>query len=198
MCEKLGIRQVPGPRERVGHPVLISVDEADFVVVPVVALVHAGHAAGVGTSLIRGDGALVVSRDGWGVVAQGGQSAFANIELVGGYVSLSEHCCLFEVTVGEVTVGVVEGHQALLEAFGEAFTPKDGPVVLGEEHTSHANLAGINRPKDAWVVWDDLAQSCGPIHQAAGEPLEVCQVVAYVLGDLDAVLVRVLKPELQG
>ena len=48
------------------------------------------------------------------------------------------------------------------------------------------------------MVWDDLTQSCGPIHQAVGEPLEVSQVVAHVLGDSDAVLVRVLKPELQG
>jgi hypothetical protein len=168
------------------------------VEVAVVSAVVAVQAAQVGSGLVGGDGALFVARDGGRVVVEGGQGAFAQVE--GGVcdVRLSQDARLLEVAVGDVPVGVVERHDAVLDVRGKGGAPKDRRLSLGEEHPAHADLGGIHRPDDRGVVRDELGEACGARGEAVGQEFELVQMVAEVGSDTHAVLVGLFETELHG
>jgi hypothetical protein len=110
-------------RDNVGHGVSAALDVGDLVEVAVVAAVDALQAAQVGSGLVGRDGAFLVAGDRGRVVIEGGQGALAQVKDGVGHVRLGQDPRLFQVAVGNVPVGGVERHDALLDVLGEGGTP---------------------------------------------------------------------------
>ena len=184
---------MPPTRQGVGQHVVRAVDEAHFVVVAVVALVEACQPTQVGGAHVGGNGALVVSGDGWGVVAQSGNSPLAHIEFLCDDLRLGQDARLFQITVSDVAGRVVVRDQAALNVGWKGSSPEDGVVVGSERDTTHAGMTRVNGPQKNGSVGDDFAQASGAVHEALGEAFEVVKMVRDVASDADAVLVRVLE-----
>ena len=123
---------MPPTRQGVGQHVVRAVDEAHFVVVAVVALVEACQPTQVGGAHVGGNGALVVSGDGWGVVAQSGNGPLTHIKFLGDDLRLGQDARLFQITVSDIASRVVVGDQTALDVGRKGSSPEDG-VVVGSE-----------------------------------------------------------------
>ena len=78
-------------REEVSHGVGIASNMGDFMMLVMMAMMQAGEPTEVGSSLVQGDGALLVLRDGSNVVIESHKSELPDVEKEGGHVSLSKN-----------------------------------------------------------------------------------------------------------
>jgi len=93
------------------------------VMVAVEALVVACDLAEVRGWPDGGHGAFAGSRDSWGVVTEVLKGGMAHWVAVGHDIELGQEGRLLQVAVGDVPVGVVERHDALLYVLGEGGAP---------------------------------------------------------------------------
>jgi hypothetical protein len=105
---------------------------------------------------------------------------------MGGDVPVRDEGGVFEVAIGDVPCGVVVGGDATLHVGGECGAPEDGRLVVSEEDTSHAGLAGVSCAQHHGLVGDDLAELSGPSRHVLDEPLELVEAVADRARDADA------------
>jgi len=165
------------------------------LVVPVMETTQAAEVVGGGGG---GCSSLVVLSDGWSVVAEGDNGSFSSITELMDDVSLSKDIGLFEVTVGDVSCGIVKADDACLDVIGERSPPDSRRMFGSEEGSTHALLRGVRRSDDCWIFGDDFGQSCRPSAEIARQLLEHSQMMAHVARDSDAVLGGFGQAQLQG
>ena len=98
------------------------------------ALVFAGTLAEVSRRAGGCGGSFEHTRECWGVVREGTNGLFAHVPKRGDDVKAGERGELFQVAVGDVTVGVGVGDQAGANGLSDGGSPDDGTRDVGEEN----------------------------------------------------------------
>lgn len=93
---------------------------------------------------------------------------------------LGDHAGLFEVAVGEGSLGIFPGDHVVLDVLRKACPPQQGWMVCREEDASHSFLAGVGGSNESWLVGDDFGQVSGPLSQVPHEFFELCEVASDV------------------
>lgn len=109
MRQKLGVGEVLQTRRVVCHDVLLSWEEMGQVAIAVCPLVVAGEAAEGGCGSVTGHCPLAHSRHRWGVVREGFDGGVLEGEEFAHDVDLTEEGGVFQVAVGDLSVGVMCG-----------------------------------------------------------------------------------------
>lgn len=117
ICEVLQARCI------VGHDVCVPWEEVGDMAIAMLALVVAGDAAELGSSPVRGDGALVEPRHRRGVVGHVFECGVAHRVRARHELSLPEEPRLLEVAVRDGARGVVFGHELALNLRAERVAP---------------------------------------------------------------------------
>jgi hypothetical protein len=103
---------------------------------------------------------------------------FLNIEVLYQDVMLGETCCHFQLTVVDITIGIIEGHQVALNAFGKASSSHEwlyGAIQLMHKlNASHAHVSSILCSQSVLsFLWDDLCDTGRPVCQVSGKPPKI-------------------------
>ena len=91
-------------------------------------------------------GSFIHTRDGRGVVASGDDGAEGCRQGGCNNVQVADHAGLFQIAVGDGTIGVFGRDQAALNLGRERLAPEVGLLVGCEEHPSHALFGGVSCP----------------------------------------------------
>ena len=91
-------------------------------------------------------GSLIHARNGRSVVASGDDGAEGCWQGGCNDVQVADHAGLFQIAVGDGTIGVVGRDQAALNLGRERLAPEVGLLVGGEEHPSRALFGGVSCP----------------------------------------------------
>jgi hypothetical protein len=150
----------------VSHSISISWEEEGEVAVAVLLLVSTVVVAQLGSNLIGGDRSFVHSRDGGGVVAASANGAIGNIGLLGDEADLCKLAGMFQVTIRDGPLGVVEGNQILLDILGKGLSPHVGSALVIIEDPTHTSFRGVSGAQEGRVLRHYLSQVRGPVTQA--------------------------------
>ena len=122
-----------------------------------------------------------------GVVRDIGDGGVANVIGLTHNVGLGNEPSMFEVTVSDKALGVVEGHQVVLDVSCERLLP-DVRVQGGvKEHASHTWLGSISGSQQCRLLGDKLHEVGWPGAEASSQMSKVSDVGAEVLSDVDLV-----------
>ena len=110
MSEQLCVSKVVQAGGVVSHGVSHPGNEEGLVAVPMLTLMHAGEVAEMSGRAVGGDSAFVHTRERRGVVSSIEDSGVAHVMMLGHDVKLGQLACLLEVTVGDLSSRVREGH----------------------------------------------------------------------------------------
>jgi hypothetical protein len=141
----------------VSHSVSISWEEKGEVAVAVLSLVSAAVVAQLGCDPIRGHRSFVHSRDGGGVVTASANGAVGSVGTLGDEADLGELAGLFQVTIGDGSMGVVEGDQVLLDVLGERLSPHVGSTMVVVEDATHTSFRSVGGSQEGRVLWHNLS-----------------------------------------
>ena len=122
------------------------------MVIAVGALVVASDLAQVGGRARFGHGAFAHSGHGRSVVAEVFQGRIAHTLEVCLHVDLAEESSLLQVTVGDVTLGVVDAHQGILNVLREGVTPVVAVAVCVKEDAAHASFGSVSGPQQGSLL----------------------------------------------
>jgi hypothetical protein len=136
----------------ISHSISISWVEKGEVAVAVLALVSAAVVAQLGGNSIRGHRSFVHSRDGGGVVAASANGAVGSVGLLGDEADLGKLAGLFQVTIGDGSLGVVEGDKVLLDILGEGLSPHVGSAMVVIEDATHTSFGHVSGAQEGRVL----------------------------------------------
>jgi hypothetical protein len=136
----------------VSHSISISWEEEGEVAVAVLLLVLTLVVAQLGSDPIGGDHSFVRSRDGGGVVAASANGAIGNIGSLRDEADLCELACLFQVTIRDGSLGVVEGNQILLDVLGEGLSPHVGSALVIIKDPTHTSFCSVSGAQEGRVL----------------------------------------------
>jgi hypothetical protein len=112
--------------------------------VAVVAVVKAGQTEEGGGGVTGRDRAFQGATDGGGIVIEDREGAFKGVNRLGENILVGDDASKFEVTVGEVTTGIVIGNKAGLDMRRKGGAPKERRGAVNEPHVTHARFGGID------------------------------------------------------
>jgi hypothetical protein len=136
----------------ISHSILISWEEEGEVAVAVFSLVSTAVVTQLGSNSIGGDCSFVHSRDRGGVVATSANGAIGNIGSLRDEADLGELAGLFQVTICDGSLGVVEGDQILPDVLGEGLSPHVGSALVIIEDPTHISLRSVSRAQEGRVL----------------------------------------------
>ena len=123
MGKQLGVRKGPETRRIIRHGIGSAGNMVVAKAVAMVALVKAGQSKEVGCRVTGGDGALGGTANGGGVVVQDREGTFAGVNRLGQNILVGDDASKFEITIGEVTTGILIGNKAGLDMRRERGAP---------------------------------------------------------------------------
>jgi hypothetical protein len=194
----MGVRESPQPRGIVCHDIGGASQVGNLRAVTVVALVETREPTKVGGSVIRGDRALAVARDGRSVITASGKGALANIKVLTNDSLVRKNPRLFQIAIGYCTIGVLVRDNRALNVGWKRRTPDNRLMVGGKGYSSHARFGSITRPNYNGVIRNDFGQASGPTDKAVGQGFKIIQVPSEMRGDTDAVFIGMLEAKLKG
>jgi hypothetical protein len=128
----------------VSHSISIPWEEEGEVAVAVFSLVSTAVVAQLGSDSIGRDCSFVHLRDGRGVVAASANCAIGHIGLLGDEADLGKLASLLQVTIGDGSMGVVEGGQVLLYVLGQGLSPYVGSAMVVIKDPTHASFCSVS------------------------------------------------------
>ena len=105
---------------------------------------------------------------------------------------------MFQVAVGEVALGVVEGDETTLDVVREGEPPQVAVAKGVEEHTSHSGFGGISGSQERRVLRHELGKVGRAVSQASSKRCEGVDMSAQGFGDADATVGHSIECHLQG
>ena len=115
MSKQLRVRKGPETGRIIRHGIGSASNMVVAKAVTMVALVKAGQSKEVGGGGTGGDGAFGGATNGGGVVVEDREGAFAGINRLSQNILVGDDASKFEITIGEVTTGIVIGNKAGLD-----------------------------------------------------------------------------------
>ena len=109
-------------------------------------MMQAGEVTEVGGSFVQGDRAPLVLRDGGNIVIESHESELPDVKEEGGHVGLSKNPSLLQVTVCQVTGGIVSGYNVALDVLRENSMPHGRGFSRCEEDSPMPCLAASTEP----------------------------------------------------
>jgi hypothetical protein len=128
----------------VSHTIAVSREEEREVAVAVLMLVLTAVVAELGSDSIRRDRSFVHAQDGRSVVTSRAYCAIGEVGTLGDEADLGELAGLFQVTVRDGSLGVVEGHKVSLDVLGEGLLPGVRSSLVIVEDSSHAGFSCVH------------------------------------------------------
>jgi hypothetical protein len=120
----------------------------------------------INNNSIRWDCSFVHVRSGRGVVTPRAYCAIGDIDLLGDEADLGKLAGLFQVTIRDGSLGVVEGDKVLLDVLWEGLSPHVGGSLVIIEDSSHAGLGCVRGAQEGGVLWYYLCKVSGSVTQA--------------------------------
>ena len=154
--EELGVGEVLQTRSIVCHDVGFSWEVESEVTVALLALVSAGVVAKVRSSAFTADCAFRGSGDCRSVVASVQESSISDVMSGCHQRDLAEETCVFQVTVGDDSFGVISGYETSLDLRGEWLAPKIAVPLCVKVHSTHACLGSVGCSQQHGPFRDDL------------------------------------------
>jgi hypothetical protein len=108
---------------------------------------------------------------------------FTNVQEGSDDVEVGEGRKLFEVAVGDVTVGIGVGHEAVPNGRREGRTPDHWAGDVREENSTETKAGGIGGTNDAGCIRDDFSQAGGTLGEALYQPQVTKEVAAQMASD---------------
>ena len=187
MGEKGSVREVLQTGCIVGHAVFRSWDKEADMTVAVLALVHAGVVAEVSSCPLGGDSAFCDPREGRSVVCASSYGGIAGVVVLGDDTELAHESSLFQVTVGDFTRRVVEGHQASLHFFRKGQSPHVSLASGIKVDSTHAWLCCVGSTKEGRFLGHYFSQVRRSVAKAGTEAGKGINVGAEAVVDADSV-----------
>ena len=88
-----------------------------------------------------------------------------DVKVSGDDVMLGHYRQLFQVTIGDVTVGVFSGHESVLDVLGKGGSPGVGSPFFVEEDASRPGLGSVSCPHNEGFLRHEFGQVSGPAGQ---------------------------------
>ena len=123
MGKQLRVRKGPETGRIICHGIGSASNMVVAKAVTMVALVKAGQSKEVGGRGTGGDGAFGGATNGGGVVVEDREGAFAGINRLSQNILVGHDASKFEITIGEVTTGIVIGNKSGLDMRRERGVP---------------------------------------------------------------------------
>ena len=143
--------------------------------------------AEVSSRSIGGHSAFSKPRDSWGVVTARGNGGVLDREGVCDESSLREDACMLQIAVGDDALGVIEGHQQILDSLWEGVSPNVALARGVVEDSSHARLGGIGGTDIRRLLRDDFSQMSRAMGETGSQGGKGVNVLPQGLSDADAI-----------
>jgi hypothetical protein len=161
MGKQLRVRQRPETGRIIRHGIGGTGNMVITKTVAVVALVKAGETEEVGGGVTGRDGAFRGTTDSGGVVVEDREGTFTGVNWLGQDILVGNDASKFEVTVGEVTTGIVIGNKAGLYMSGKGGAPQERRGAVNKPHAAHARFGGIDGTNARGKVRNNFRQAGG-------------------------------------
>jgi hypothetical protein len=99
--------------------------------------------------------------DSGGVVVEDREGTFTGVNRLGQDILVGNDASKFEVTVGEVTTGIVIGNKAGLYMSRKGGAPQERRGAVNKPHAAHARFGGIDGTNARGKVGNNFRQAGG-------------------------------------